>query len=136
MVELESGNYHPMIQSVFPDGNIGNWVIDTGASRTVFDIGQDRYYLLIDESLDKDTLSTGIGVGSLETKTGEIKRISFGKLNIDKLNVSLLDLSHINSLYKKYTSEKICGLLGSDFLLRYNALIDYKRKELNLNEKS
>ena len=36
IIELEPDNFHIMISSVFTDGNSVNWIIDTGASKTVF----------------------------------------------------------------------------------------------------
>jgi hypothetical protein len=45
-----------------------------------------------------------------------------------------MDMNHINELYQKVSDYKICGLLGSDFLLKYNAVIDYKRRVLKLSD--
>jgi len=114
IIELESGNYHPVVQSVFSDGSVGNWVVDTGASRTVFDLKKERYYLLLNDGSEKDTLLAGIGIGSLETKTGEIKSISFGQLKVQNLKVALLDLSYINKLYDQYT-KKYAGCWAAIF---------------------
>jgi hypothetical protein len=46
--------------------------------------------------------------------------------------VVLIDLSHVNDLYRKFTDKRVAGLIGSDFLLKHKAIIDYKRRELVL----
>jgi hypothetical protein len=49
------------------------------------------------------------------------------------MKVALLDLSHINELYKRATDLEICGLIGGDFLTKHHALIDYKRKIMKID---
>lgn len=131
IIELESENYHLIITSAFADGVKGNWVIDTGASKTVFDKNLTDYFLLSDDETE-DLHSAGINDEPLKTSMGYLKRFSFGKLEVENMKVALLDMSHINELYSKVTDIKICGLLGSDFLLKHKGLIDYKRKRMRL----
>jgi len=47
----------------------------------------------------------------------------------------LLDLSHVNKSYEQIGLKQIEGVLGSDILLKYNAIIDYPKKELRLTYK-
>ena len=56
-----------------------------------------------------------------------------GRLKVENLKVALIDLSHINQLYYKATNLEICGLIGGDFLLKHKAVIDYKKKVLQLS---
>lgn len=132
IIELESENYHILIKSVFVDGEIGIWVIDTGASKSVFDKSLPNYFV-VSEDETEELHSAGISDEPMKTSIGCMKKFNFGKLKIEQMNVALLDLSHINELYTKATDLKICGLLGSDFLLKYNAVIDYKRKRMVLS---
>jgi len=135
IVELESENFHLIIKSVFADEAKGNWVIDTGASKTVFDKNLADY-CLISEDEAEELHSAGISDEPMTTSLGCVKPFSFGKLEVENMKVALLDMAHINELYSKATNVQICGLLGSDFLLKYKATIDYKRKRLSLSEKS
>lgn len=133
IVELEDDNFHLVVDSKLPDGTVGYWVIDTGASKTVFDktlLGNYREELHESEEVH----TAGIGEKPLESSIGYLQPFSFGKLKMDKLRVALLDLSHINQFYSKVSSLKICGLLGSDFLLKHKAVIDYKKKQLVLTQ--
>ena len=131
LVELEDDNYHILIETQFSDQEFGKWVIDTGASKTVFDFNQDEKYTLSDNQLI-DIESTGIGNVKIETKTGIIANLKIGKIPVSEMHVGLIDLSHLNTLYKQYTNEQIFGLIGSDFLFRNKAVIDYKNLKLIL----
>lgn len=133
IIELEPDNYHIIISGEFADGKKVNWVIDTGASKTVFDKNLDDYYLLLDGESDQ-IHTAGIGDQPQEISLGLLHVFHAGKLKVEKLKVALLDLSHINSLYSKCSEIEICGLIGGDFLLKYKAVIDYKKKLLILNK--
>jgi hypothetical protein len=136
IVELETDNYHLMITSKFKDGTLKKWVIDTGASKSVFDSSLTGYFKEIETNSDEDMHSAGIGIDTVETKVGEIKSLKFEKFKVKKFRVALINLEHINELYSKYSSEKICGLLGSDFLHKNKAIINYASGELILSNKN
>ena len=131
IIELEEGNFHLIVVGIFEDGETVNWVIDTGASKTVFDKTLSEKYTILDDETE-EVHSAGIGEKPLETSAGRLKKFHLGKLKISSLKVAILDLSHINDLYSKATDLKIGGLIGSDFLLKYKAVIDYRKKKLIL----
>lgn len=131
IVELELENYHPVINTVFADGTSGKWVIDTGASKSVFDILLTQH-IAYSEGDTEELHSAGISEEPIQSSLGILNPLSFGKLQVEKMKVALLDLSHINELYSRATELKICGLLGSDFLEKHKAVIDYKRRRLVL----
>lgn len=132
LVELEDHNYHLTVVSQFGGGREGMWIIDSGASKTVFDESLKELYIPVsmDESLQIQ--SAGIGEDRLETTLGELQPFSIGEYEHPSLQVALIDLSHINKLYYHVTSKEICGLIGSDFLLSHRAIIDYGKMELVL----
>ncbi len=99
LLELEKGNYHLIFPSRFNTGFSGNWIIDTGASKTVFDKGLVNLYTALDGS-EEEVHSAGIGEKPLETIPGILETFTIGKLVINNLKVALLDLSNINNLYK------------------------------------
>lgn len=131
IIELEASNYHLILSSQFEGAENGYWVIDTGASKSVFDKNLCDYILTVNVETE-DLHAANISEEPLKTSAGVLKPLFFGKLKVENMNVALLDMNHINELYQKITDYKICGLLGSDFLLKYNAVIDYKRKLLKL----
>ena len=132
IIELEEGNFHIIAEGKFSDGTTGYWAIDTGASKTVFDKNQEELYLLSKEKTE-EIHSAGIGEKPLVTSIGNLNPFHLGKLKVENLKVALIDLSHINQLYYRATNLEICGLIGGDFLVKNNAIIDYKRKVLQLS---
>ena len=134
IVELEEDNYHLMVTTVFQDSEEGTWVIDTGASKTVFDKSLEGYFTELETENFGEMQSAGLGEETIDTQVGEIPSLKLGDFVIEKLKVALIDLTHINNLYEKYTDIKIYGLIGSDFLYKYNAVINYQTKELILSE--
>ena len=64
----------------------------------------------------------------METMVGKMHQMHFGELKIADQKVALIDLSHVNDIYFKYTSMRIAGLLGGDILMQYKCTIDYDRK--------
>lgn len=133
LVELEEQNYHILVRSQFSDETIGIWVIDTGASKTVFDKNLTQYYTEL-EGEHEELHTAGISEQTLETSLGVLELLRFGKREMKSLKVALIDLSHINELYKKAANLQLCGLIGSDFLLKHNAVIDYRKRELVLQD--
>ena len=132
LIELEDDNYHLVAASVLPDGETGYWVVDTGASKTVFDKNRSANYQNTGEDPEK-IHTAGIGDTPLETAIDYLHPFYLGKLKVKNLRVALLDLESINQFYSQATNLHICGLLGGDFLLKHHAMVDYKKRVLLLD---
>ncbi len=130
IVEIDEDNFHLMIVSEFEDGMKSNWIIDTGASKTVFDSAKSEYFTK--KEGQEDILSAGITEHPLKSGLAVLNPVFFRKYKIEKMKVALLDMAHINELYQKKVQLEISGLLGSDFLLKYKAEISYKKELLML----
>lgn len=130
IIELEKDNYHILIDGEFQDGTPSCWIIDTGASKSVLDINQDLYFEVLDSDNEDDYHSAGINQGMMETSVGKMFFLKLGKLEITDQKVALIDLTHVNEIYGKYSSHKIAGLLGGDLLMQYKCLIDYNTKTI------
>ena len=135
LVELEEENYHLTVNSRFADGSERLWVIDTGASKTVFSLALSGHYKPLPVNEDKVVKSAGIGSDHLETSPGIVHPFYLGNCRIPALKAALIDLSHINSLYYHATEKEICGLIGSDFLVLYKAIIDYRKLQMVLTDR-
>jgi len=133
IVELEHHNYHILIEGNFDDDTISCWIIDTGASKTVMDSNLNQFYEQTDSDNEDDYQSAGINQGMMETMVGVIPKLCFGELVICNQKVALIDLSHVNEIYEKYTEHRIAGLLGGDILMQYKCLIDYRQHDRYLN---
>lgn len=125
LVEIEAGNYHLAASCRFKDGSAGIWIIDTGASKTVFDQSLALHYDLAGMEEQAGLQSAGIGAARVETTLGVLNPFSFGNFQTGPMQVALIDLSHINQFYSQATEKEICGLIGGDFLLDHKAVIDY-----------
>lgn len=131
VIEPEEDNFHLLAVSNFDDGSTGGWIIDTGASRSVFDKNlQDQYQPA--RSGENQLHTAGIGDKPIATVVACIRPFMLGKLKVENLEAALLDLSHINQLYQRTCPVHVCGLLGGDFFIRYNAVVSYKKKILVL----
>lgn len=133
LIRLEEDNYHLAVKSVFENGNEALWVIDTGASKTVFDRSLTANYDLLSTSEDVSVKSAGIGADQMETPLGILHPFRLGRVMIKPIKAALLDLSHINKLYYHAVEREICGLMGSDFLLENKAVIDYSKLILRIS---
>ena len=130
IIELEPGNYHIIIKGVFANETTGNWVVDTGASKTVFNKNRVEHYSVLEGETD-EIHTIGPGEQRTEIQLAKID-LKIGTQTIMNLKVALLDFTQINELYQQTTGLKICGLIGSDFLIKHRAVIDYKRELLTL----
>ena len=134
IINIENEGFHLLI-----DAKINNkkarLIIDTGASSTVFD--KEKIKKFVDEKkfISNDKLSTGLGTNSMKSEKTVLEKIIFGDLTIKKQPILLLDLSHVNNSYKSIGLKAIDGVLGSDLLLQFDAIIDYKKCKLTLTKK-
>ena len=122
LVELEPGSYHIVVKASFGEYPDSYWLLDTGASKSVFD--SNCAELCITDEM-ANTAAHGIGKDAVEASTGSIAELTLNGINYGKLHVAIVDLLHINNESSKFCSKRIIGLLGSDFFIRANALIDY-----------
>lgn len=130
LVELEPENYHIVVHSVFPNGECKTWVVDTGASRSVFDINLREHYTLI-HCENTEIQSAGIGSAQISTQLGTIDLLHLGDFELHNLPIALIDLDHVNNIYSSFSNFAIAGLLGSDLLVKYKAEINYKKLTLS-----
>ena len=128
IIELERDNFHVLIEGHFDNETPLYWIIDTGASKTVLDVNLNSFYEIIESDNIDDYQSAGINQGMMETMVGKMCQMHFGELKINDQKVALIDLSHVNDIYCKYTSIRIAGLLGGDILMQFKCVIDYDRK--------
>lgn len=133
IIPIENDGFHLLVKIKIND-RIATMIIDTGASRTVFDEELILKYLKVEESTfeENEKLSTGLGTNSMKSKAIELKSIKFGNLKIKNYQAIVLDLKHVNESYKMLKLPIIHGVLGGDLLNKYKAVIYYKTKILKL----
>ncbi len=131
VIELEEGNYHLFVNLTI-QGFACRLLLDTGASKTVFDKKKVKVFSGSKKAKIHHSKSVGLGTKEMETGIIKLKKLVMGSLVIKKLEVAVLPLGHINEAYSHVKVKEIDGVLGSDFLMQYNAVINYKKKRLIL----
>lgn len=128
---IEGDGTHILI-NVKINGKKANMIVDTGASRTVFDINRISIFTKKKKFGKNQQLSTGLGTNTMQSHNTILKKFQIGKLKIENFEAILLDLKHVNESYEKIGLGAIDGVLGGEILTNYKAVIDYGKKQLKL----
>jgi predicted aspartyl protease len=131
--ELEHKNYHLFVNLTI-SGVDCRLLLDTGASKTVFDSEKVLWFVKPDKIKANESKSVGLGVSEMETHVVTLKKIKFGKLEIKKMEVAVLPIGHVNTTYQLLEIPEIDGVLGSDFLMKYEAVIDYAKMTMTVKK--
>jgi len=133
IISLEAEGFHLFVHAAI-NGKPANLLVDTGASKTVFDINRISKFVRkrkkTFESFEK--LSTGLGTNSMESRFTTIKEFCISEIKFTNFMAILLDLAHVNQSYEMLEQQPIDGVLGSDLLMKYKAVIDFNNKILKL----
>ena len=115
------------------NGKEGLFILDTGASNSCVGFDEiSKFNLTTEES---DHKAAGAGTTEIDTQISKKNTIKIGGFKLKKVNLVLLDLSHINNALKKQKAKEINGIIGADILEKGKAVIDYDKKKLYLLKK-
>lgn len=130
---LEGGGKH-----IFVPCRIGGtraiMLIDTGCSNTVFDCSSELFSDVRLHELKGTNKNYSLNASIDDVKVGKIKQFAIGKFTTDIKRAVFISLEQINTLYETMIGCKIVGILGSDFLKKYKAVIDFGSGKLTLKE--
>ena len=131
LLDIEGEGFHIMVKGTIHDKE-ANFLIDTGASRSVFD--PNTIATFIDDPVfeKKEGLTAGVGSSDLESATFVIDVFSLGDLEIRDYEAVALDLENVHEMYGKLGLPHIDGIVGGDLLKRHKAVVNYKGKKLRL----
>jgi len=131
LLDIEGEGFHVMVKGMI-HGKEANFLIDTGASRSVFD--PKTISTFIDDLTfeKKEGLTAGVGSSDLESSTFILDEFSIGEVPIHDYEAVALDLENIHEMYGKLGLPRIDGIIGGDLLKRYKAVINYRSKKLRL----
>lgn len=128
---IEEDGFHIKVMAKV-NGKNAVMILDTGASRSVFDESRIANFVGDDLLEEQDRLSSGLGTNTMSSKKVKIKEIRLGKIVIEDYDATILDLMHVNQSYQKLELDPVDGILGGDILNEYKAVIDYANRELKL----
>jgi hypothetical protein len=131
LLDIEGEGFHIMVQGRI-HGKEALFLIDTGASRSVFDPKTISSFIDDIQFEKKEGMTAGVGSSDLESSTFVIDRFSIGDLEITDYEAVALDLENIHEMYAKLNLPHIDGIMGGDLLKRYKAVINYRCKKLRL----
>lgn len=128
---IENDGYH-LLTTILINGKKALLVIDTGASRSVFDETRIIDFIGHSNLAEHDKLSTGLGTNTMTSKKVVLETLDLNGLILNNYEATLLNLHHVNESYQKIGLAPIDGILGGDILMDYKAGIDYKNALLTL----
>lgn len=131
LLDIEGEGFHVMVKGMI-HGKEASFLIDTGASRSVFDPNTISTFIDDLEFEKKEGMTAGVGSSDLESATFWIDIFSIGELEIADYEAVALDLENIHEMYGKLGLPRIDGIIGGDLLKRYKAIVNYKSKKLRL----
>ncbi len=131
ILNLHDDGFHLLVDVVIYQKSF-KAVIDTGASRTVFDKTLISELALPEALLNTEKLSTGLGTTSIESFLIRIPDLKIGNLLLSPSEYVVIDLSNINNVYETMQLQSVVGVIGGDILMRFKAIIDYNRLILKL----
>jgi len=134
LVSLQEDGYHCLVDGAV-NGNPLLMVLDTGASRSCFDIAFLQQFVAEQAIQRNDSMTSGIGTNSLNSFITILDQFSMGSFILEKYQAVGLDLTHIHEAYKQVGLPQVNGIIGADILARHHAIIDYRKREITLNSR-
>ena len=131
LLDIEGEGFHIMVDGTI-HGKEAHFLIDTGASRSVFDPKTIASFIDGITFEKKEGMTAGVGSSDLESATFIIDVFSIGEMEITDYEGVALDLDNIHELYAKLGQPHIDGIVGGDLLKRYKMVINYRSKKLRL----
>ena len=131
LLDIEGEGFHIMVNGTI-HGKEACLLIDTGASRSVFDPASVSNFIENLQFERKEGMTAGVGSSDLESSTFFIDILSIGALEIHNYEAVALDLSHIYEMYGKLGLPHIDGIIGGDLLKKHGATISYRARKMRL----
>lgn len=131
LINLNNNGFHLLVEVVvFGEKHFA--VLDTGASRTVFDLSfikkHNAEILITTEDINATTLFS-----TASTSQSEIPTIKIGRLKITNYQTVTIDLDTVSKTYEQFGHPPIIAIIGGDILMDYQAVINYKKRKMLLH---
>lgn len=129
LISLPDGGIH-LTMEILVFGEKNSVIIDTGASRSIFD-----WKFIANRNLKTNMVNGNNAITLFGTSTPVrtiIPKIKIGNVNIKEYNSLVMDLQTVNDMYKMNGQPSIIGIIGSDILYWYNAKINISKLRISL----
>ncbi|MGE6221400.1 aspartyl protease family protein [Nubsella zeaxanthinifaciens] len=127
LVNLQDNGFHILVEIVVFGQRLFA-VVDTGASRSVFDktlMEKHLSHLRENEEHQAATIFS-----STTTLEGTIPLLQIGSLSMKNYDTVAIDLQSVSDTYIQLGQPSISGIIGGDILVQFNCKIDYKKQIL------
>lgn len=129
LLDIEGEGFHVLVKGKI-NSLEANFLIDTGASRSVFDPNVITRFIDSPSFEKKKGITAGVGGNDLEISTFTINTLSFGDIDIHQYQAVALDLENIHETYQKLGLPSIDGIIGGDLLYKLRATLNYRLKKI------
>lgn len=127
LINLQDNGFHLLVEIVVFGEKLFA-VLDTGASRSVFDKGLMEKH--IQELTISDETQAATIFSSATTLQGFIPKLKIGGLILKQYHSIALDLQSVTDTYLLLGHPPISAIIGGDILTEFHAKIDYQKKVL------
>jgi hypothetical protein len=131
IIDLQGDGFHLSLNA-HVNGHLILMILDTGASRTVFDMNRINRFVENPDIEVNEQLSTGLGTNSMESNILQVDTFDLGELRLSDYATVAIDMVHINQTYDMLQMPPIDAVLGGDILMEFDAKIDYQSLSLSL----
>jgi hypothetical protein len=134
LINLQDDGFHLLVEIVV-FGETHYAVLDTGASRSVFDKALMEKHIPQDDievvrSAEENIATTLFSTSS--TAQANLPKLRIGKLKLKNYQAVGLDLASVNEAYEHLGHPVVAGIIGGDILFKYKARINYKTMVMKL----
>lgn len=130
LIELEPESYHILVDATI-NGEPVKLIVDSGASRSVFDIIYDTGERV--EGIS-DTVAVGFMSENVNIELASIPSLLVAGVKFNDFPIALVNLSSLRELYKNITGLSVAGLLGCDFLVHNVSSINLRSKKIFIKD--
>ncbi len=127
-LKLTKTNHFEIKASI--NGIKGLFILDTGASSSCIGFESASFFNL--KVKNSNVKAAGAGATDMLTKISKNNTIKIGRFKVDKMNLVLFDLTHVNTALLNHGGKPVDGIIGADVLKKTKAIIDYETKHLYL----
>ena len=129
LINLQDDGFHLLVEIVVFGEKLFA-VLDTGASRSVFDKALMEKH--VKELTISDETQAATIFSTSTTLQGIIPKLKIGRLVLKNYPAVGLDLQSVSDTYLQLGHPPVAGIIGGDVLMEFNAKIDYKSRVLRL----
>jgi len=132
LIDLGYEQFHPVVQ-ILLNNQLASMIIDTGATQTTLDFETAELLWPDKDWKNTEFLTLGFNQIDLIHYQFKIQDFKINNLHIADFPVAIMDMCHVNNMYKEVTNGNISGVIGNDLLMRFKAVINYHQKTLRVS---